>query len=103
MRHNRPQRLVCPEEEATHWLMKYPDALKPWTTYFFAFWIEMVTTRAQLFLCLRRKDYGCVLGNLRIVAWWVVVISVLCYFYVRQRSEERRVGKECRSRWSPYH
>ena len=22
---------------------------------------------------------------------------------VVQRSEERRVGKECRSRWSPYH
>ena len=22
---------------------------------------------------------------------------------VRFRSEERRVGKECRSRWSPYH
>src|SRR3712207_277141 len=22
---------------------------------------------------------------------------------MRQRSEERRVGKECRSRWSPYH
>src|SRR3712207_3024736 len=22
---------------------------------------------------------------------------------IRQRSEERRVGKECRSRWSPYH
>src|SRR2546422_5134726 len=22
---------------------------------------------------------------------------------VRERSEERRVGKECRSRWSPYH
>src|SRR2546430_16732296 len=22
---------------------------------------------------------------------------------VRPRSEERRVGKECRSRWSPYH
>ena len=21
----------------------------------------------------------------------------------RYRSEERRVGKECRSRWSPYH
>ena len=21
----------------------------------------------------------------------------------RDRSEERRVGKECRSRWSPYH
>ncbi len=23
--------------------------------------------------------------------------------FIRQRSEERRVGKECRSRWSPYH
>src|SRR2546430_17564119 len=23
--------------------------------------------------------------------------------HVRRRSEERRVGKECRSRWSPYH
>ncbi len=23
--------------------------------------------------------------------------------FVELRSEERRVGKECRSRWSPYH
>ena len=23
--------------------------------------------------------------------------------YMDKRSEERRVGKECRSRWSPYH
>ena len=25
------------------------------------------------------------------------------HFDDRSRSEERRVGKECRSRWSPYH
>ena len=25
------------------------------------------------------------------------------YFSTAIRSEERRVGKECRSRWSPYH
>ena len=25
------------------------------------------------------------------------------YLTSMQRSEERRVGKECRSRWSPYH
>ena len=25
------------------------------------------------------------------------------YRDIRSRSEERRVGKECRSRWSPYH
>ena len=24
-------------------------------------------------------------------------------FFYKNRSEERRVGKECRSRWSPYH
>src|SRR3712207_8284123 len=24
-------------------------------------------------------------------------------FMIKTRSEERRVGKECRSRWSPYH
>ena len=31
---------------------------------------------------------------------------VLCYAEILHnvmRSEERRVGKECRSRWSPYH
>ena len=25
------------------------------------------------------------------------------YAKIKMRSEERRVGKECRSRWSPYH
>ena len=24
-------------------------------------------------------------------------------YWTESRSEERRVGKECRSRWSPYH
>ena len=27
----------------------------------------------------------------------------LLYRAIKARSEERRVGKECRSRWSPYH
>src|SRR2546426_1695897 len=29
--------------------------------------------------------------------------SVTRTSYSEKRSEERRVGKECRSRWSPYH
>ena len=29
--------------------------------------------------------------------------SVMARFAELCRSEERRVGKECRSRWSPYH
>ena len=29
--------------------------------------------------------------------------SCVAYLENQTRSEERRVGKECRSRWSPYH
>ena len=29
--------------------------------------------------------------------------DILTKIYDSSRSEERRVGKECRSRWSPYH
>ena len=29
--------------------------------------------------------------------------GTLCHIVWAERSEERRVGKECRSRWSPYH
>src|SRR2546426_12409459 len=32
-----------------------------------------------------------------------VVARVAAGEYFELRSEERRVGKECRSRWSPYH
>ena len=32
------------------------------------------------------------------ICWKFVVADAFC-----MRSEERRVGKECRSRWSPYH
>ena len=32
----------------------------------------------------------------------VDILSDMCK-YAAERSEERRVGKECRSRWSPYH
>ena len=33
----------------------------------------------------------------------VLVIDDLQFLQGKTRSEERRVGKECRSRWSPYH
>ena len=34
----------------------------------------------------------------------VFVLAIYVGFEViTKRSEERRVGKECRSRWSPYH
>ena len=32
--------------------------------------------------------------------WWIKLHAL---DHLEKRSEERRVGKECRSRWSPYH
>ena len=39
-------------------------------------------------------------GGLRVLA---KRLKVPIYITGETRSEERRVGKECRSRWSPYH
>src|SRR2546426_11223376 len=36
------------------------------------------------------------------VGWFFLILRNRC-FAEKRRSEERRVGKECRSRWSPYH
>ena len=40
------------------------------------------------------------------IKWQEVVGSIFNFIVsiaIFMRSEERRVGKECRSRWSPYH
>ena len=34
-------------------------------------------------------------------ALFALIVTIA--FIIQLRSEERRVGKECRSRWSPYH
>src|SRR2546426_68313 len=36
--------------------------------------------------------------TVRDALWWLAADA-----WAIERSEERRVGKECRSRWSPYH
>ena len=33
----------------------------------------------------------------------ITITGIVLVFAILVRSEERRVGKECRSRWSPYH
>ena len=41
---------------------------------------------------------------LALVAVLLVVAAInIIFSSMGNRSEERRVGKECRSRWSPYH
>ena len=57
------------------------------------------------------SDSGSSKGGDKLVYWamWsedepqAKVIKEAIEKYEKDRSEERRVGKECRSRWSPYH
>ena len=44
-----------------------------------------------------------VLGEIRIFEAKQAVKAMSAENFTAARSEERRVGKECRSRWSPYH
>ena len=55
--------------------------------------LEMLN-RAEGFFAFRPADDGDVLLVSKTHTIWVSL---------DRRSEERRVGKECRSRWSPYH
>ena len=41
--------------------------------------------------------------GLMAVSLFLLCAEGFAYRYAATRSEERRVGKECRSRWSPYH
>ena len=47
---------------------------------------------------LKSLVLGTILGGLAAFLW-----SNISWELIGWRSEERRVGKECRSRWSPYH
>ena len=49
---------------------------------------------------IKKLDY---IKNLGITVIWVSPIYKSPNKDNGYRSEERRVGKECRSRWSPYH
>ena len=42
-------------------------------------------------------------GNEHEIEWMEVLAGERAFNETGSRSEERRVGKECRSRWSPYH
>ena len=56
-----------------------------------------------------RREWRGVKDTLYDYGRWLYILSLLAKFIVKprnikaMRSEERRVGKECRSRWSPYH
>src|ERR1039458_5095837 len=61
--------------------------------------IEFLTARFDLDVVMKGWASGCVLIG---CATGVLIVGSISDRFGRKRSEERRVGKECRSRWAPY-
>ena len=67
--------------------------------------LEVLMETLIPFLMASIIDNGVNKGDIHhiyVVGAWMVVAACFSLF-AGIRSEERRVGKECRSRWSPYH
>ena len=62
-------------------------------------WIGILLAAGFYQLCVTVFE----LEDVGISISWIFAITSLLLIPVAIRSEERRVGKECRSRWSPYH
>ena len=66
-------------------------------------WYRALSRRVQ-WLHLGLMLAGLLAVYVYIDSWlWQAVSVVTLVILIAERSEERRVGKECRSRWSPYH
>ena len=64
-------------------------------------WAFAFVVAALLVALIGVSDTVTTFGEIAKVLFWVFIIGFV--FSLVMRSEERRVGKECRSRWSPYH
>ena len=60
--------------------------------------LEQTAARQTKLLSLLRREFGLSAGLVKRLKWQNAL-----FVNGAPRSEERRVGKECRSRWSPYH
>jgi len=76
----------------------------PWLETFQASWIPRIGASFHLGmdgLSLAMVLLTLFLGLASVICSWTEITDRVAFFHFR--SEERRVGKECRSRWSPYH
>src|SRR2546425_6281222 len=58
---------------------------------------------SSVLLSCSRSHFRRILLGMKLLLRRQPSFEMLPPFFVKNRSEERRVGKECRSRWSPYH
>ena len=63
----------------------------------FLYYVPYVTLAVMTFPAIMEATNSPVAGLA------ALVVGIILAWFGRSRSEERRVGKECRSRWSPYH
>src|SRR6266508_6454293 len=79
-----------------------PVGSPPWITK--SLWIRWKISPSKKCCLARNTKLLTVLGASFWSSWRTIVPQdVFKVALYGQRSEERRVGKECRSRWSPYH
>ena len=78
-----------------------PRRLQPWIYLLFAFIFLMSGGIYGGAMSQVMGEYSLMREDVLMIVMFNVV-GVAMPFQVN-RSEERRVGKECRSRWSPYH
>jgi len=67
----------------------------------FGYQFTLVASFVQVYRLTHSAAAVGLIGLVGLIA--LAIGTVIGAGYVDVRSEERRVGKECRSRWSPYH
>ena len=72
------------------------------------YYLDIAQTVAERATCMRRRFGSVIVKNDAIISTGYNGAprgraNCSDLGYCLRRSEERRVGKECRSRWSPYH
>ena len=77
--------------------------------YLFIYLMIIILIVTIIFIKISGKELNKLLFGAVLIFSGVLIIFVEIYRFKNlyeinsHRSEERRVGKECRSRWSPYH
>src|SRR3989440_12955677 len=68
------------------------------------YWVDAAHALRDLPHVIDVRNYGLILGlELQPIPGKAGARAFEVFIKCFERSEERRVGKECRSRWSPYH
>ena len=88
--------------KAYHYLVQYSNLHDS----IFSSQKELQFNKVQMDYAFKGKDQAFKLAREKqkiIQAYLIIALFALLLVIGGLRSEERRVGKECRSRWSPYH